>query len=149
LLTVKLRSGTEADIVALLPLMREFYAFEKIEFDAGRSERLLRELLADERKGRITILEDAGEIAGYLVMGFGFSLEFHGRNALIDELFVRPEMRERGLGRRAIEHALEMCREEGIRCVQLEADHFNVSAHEFYKRLGFRDHARHLMTRWL
>ena len=48
-----------------------------------------------------------------------------------------------------MDFALKTCRELGISAVHLEADHFNVRGHEFYKRLGFKDHERHLMTLWL
>jgi hypothetical protein len=33
--------------------------------------------------------------------------------------------------------------------LHLEADHFNERAHDLYLRLGFKDHKRHLMTKWL
>jgi GNAT superfamily N-acetyltransferase len=84
-----------------------------------------------------------------MVLGFGFSLEFHGRDCLLDEFYIQPKSRSRGVGTAAINFAVQTCRDLGIRAVHLEADHFNVRGHEFDKRLGFKDHDRHLMTLWI
>ena len=129
--------------------MRQFYAFERLPFDPARGEELLRQLLADDRLGRLVVMELEKTIAGYLVLGFGFSLEFGGRDALLDEFYVLPEHRGQGIGAAALEFAFQLCRASGIRAVHLEADYFNQRAHEFYRRAGFKDHERHLMTKWL
>lgn len=146
---VGFRSGTDADVDALLPLILDFYQFEHLPYDEALLRRLLAHLVADERLGRLIVFESDRKLIGYMVLGFGFSLEFHGRDCLIDEFYVRPEYRSRGIGVAAIEFAISVCRELGIDAVHLEADYTNVRGHEFYKRLGFKDHQRHLMTLWL
>jgi len=144
----RIRLATAQDLDRVLPLMRDFYAFERLPFEETRG--VLLQLLSDERLGRLTVFERRDEtLAGYLVLGFGFSVEFGGRDALLDEFYVAPEDRGQGIGRAALDFALEQCRAAGIRAVHLEADHFNQRAHEFYLRCGFKDHARHLMTKWL
>ena len=148
-MAVSFRFGEPADIEALLPLMEDFCAFEKLQYDPGRLSRLLSELIGNRDLGRLILFEEAQELVGYMVLGFGFSLEFHGRDCFIDEFYVVPEYRSRGIGQAAVDFALGVCREAGIKAVHLEADHVNLRGHEFYKRLGFRDHPRHLMTRWL
>jgi ribosomal protein S18 acetylase RimI-like enzyme len=134
------------DIAALLPLMRDFYEYERLPYDAARTEGMLRELMSDERLGRVILIEEADALVGYMILTFGYSLEFGGRDALIDEFYVRPEARGKGIGCHAITHVTELCRQRGITKIHLEADYFNERVHEFYKRLGFRDHERHLMT---
>ena len=143
------RFATLNDIDRVLPLMQDFYAFERLDYDEARQRRLITELIADQRLGRLILFEQSGELVGYMVLGFGFSLEFHGRDCLLDEFYVRHEHRSRGIGKAAVAFALQTCRELEIKAVHLEADHFNVRGHEFYKRLGFQDHNRHLMTLWL
>ncbi len=148
-MAVSFRFGEPRDVDALLPLMEDFYAFERLQYEAARQRRLALELIDNANLGRLILFEESGKVAGYMVLGFGFSLEFHGRDCFIDELFVSPEYRSRGIGQAAVDFALGVCRESGIKAVHLEADHVNVRGHEFYKRLGFKDHERHLMTRWL
>ena len=146
---VSFRFGEPNDVDALLPLMKDFYAFERLPYEAARQRRLLLELIAERNLGRLILFEDSDKLAGYMILGFGFSLEFNGRDCFIDEFYVLPEYRSRGIGRAAVEFALGVCREVGIKAVHLEADYVNVRGHEFYKRMGFKDHDRHLMTRWL
>ena len=136
------------DIDRLLPMMRDFYSFERLPYEEARQRGLISELLGNKNFGRLILFDSENEVVGYMVLGFGFSLEFHGRDCLIDEFYVRPEHRCKGIGRAAVEFAVATCRELGIKAVHLEADHFNVRGHEFYKRLGFKDHDRHLMTLW-
>jgi len=137
------------DLEFLLASMRDFYAFERLPFDEARQRRLVLQLISDRNLGRLIVFEEAGELLGYMVLGFGFSLEFHGRDCLLDEFYVQPKSRSTGIGTAAINFAVQTCRDLGIRAVHLEADHFNVRGHEFYKRLGFKDHDRHLMTLWI
>jgi GNAT superfamily N-acetyltransferase len=146
------RFARPSDIPILIPLMQDFYLYERLPFDAVRTERLLNELLANEMLGRLVLFESQGEeaqertLAGYMVLTFGYSLEFGGRDALIDEFYVVPEARAAGIGADAIAHAAAICRELGISNVHLAVDYFNERVHGFYKRLGFRDHERHWMT---
>jgi diamine N-acetyltransferase len=86
---------------------------------------------------------------GYLVAVWGYSLEWHGRDAFVDELFVEPGRRGRGIGSRALELAQEECRRAGIRALHLEVERPNTRAQELYRRMGFRDHDRYLMTKVL
>lgn len=136
-----------ADTDLLVPLVREFYAYGRMEFDEGVARRALDELLGDERLGRVHLIREGAAVVGYVVLTFGFSLEFGGRDAFVDELFVREGWRGRGAGRRALELAAEVCRAEGIGALHLEVDHVNDTAHALYRKAGFREHDRHLMTR--
>jgi GNAT superfamily N-acetyltransferase len=146
---VSFRFAKVRDIEALLPLMRDFYVFERLRFEETRQRQLVSQLVQSPDLGRLILFEHTGELLGYMVLGFGFSLEFHGRDCLLDEFYVVPEHRSKGIGRAAVEFAIATCREMGIRAVHLEADYVNVRGHEFYKRLGFKDHERHLMTLWI
>ena len=148
-MTISFSFAKQEDIDHLLPLMEDFYVFERLAYDEVVQRALISQLIADKNLGRLVLFERSGDLLGYMVLGFGFSLEFHGRDCLIDEFYVLPEHRSRGIGKAAVEFTFQTCRELGIKAVHLEADHVNVRGHEFYKRLGFKDHDRHLMTMWL
>ena len=138
---------SDADL--LVPLMRDFYAHERIEFDEATARRALGELLGDAQHGRIYLIREGAEVAGYLVLTFGFSLEFGGRDAFVDELFIREGWRGRGIGRRALEVAARVCRTAGVRALLLEVDHGNTTAQALYHKAGFRDRGNHLLTKWV
>ena len=138
-----------ADEALLLEMVREFYAHERLRFHPGRTDAALAALLADERFGRAWIARSGGAAAGYLLMTLGYSLEFGGRDAFVDELWIREPFRGAGLGKLAIASAEEACRELGVHALHLEVDRVNTGAQRLYRALGFHDHDRHLLTRWV
>lgn len=133
----------------VLELMREFYEAERLRFDEAVARRVLGELREVPSLGRVYLVMDGEAVAGYLVLAFGYSLEFHGRDAMVDELYVREPFRGRGLGAACLAWAEEVCRSEGVRALHLEVDHANPRAKRLYHRHGYRDHDRHLLTKWL
>jgi len=93
------RAARNADTAFLLGSMQSLYAEDGgTPFDAVEAGRALHQLLHDQALGRVWVMEAAGARVGYLAVTWGFSLEYHGRHAFIDELFVLPSHRDRGLG---------------------------------------------------
>ena len=145
----KIRLVEASDIEALMPVVREFYEYERLQLNETRYAELARMLVAKPDMGRMLVVEESGALVGYAVIGFGFSLEFGGRDALLDEFYLREASRGRGIGTKVVEVVEDLCRAQGISAIHLEADYVNARVHEYYKRMGFRDHERHLMTKWL
>jgi ribosomal protein S18 acetylase RimI-like enzyme len=110
---------------------------------------VLRRLLASPELGRTWIFFDGEIPVGYIVLTFGYSFEYHGRDSFIDELYIEPEYRRQGIGRRAMQFVEERARELGVNAIHLEVDHGNDPAAELYRSAGYEDHARFLMTKWL
>lgn len=133
----------------LMELMREFYACEHLDFDERLARRALDELLGSPSLGRVILAVANGEVAGYLILGFGFSLEFHGRDAFLDEIYLREAYRGRGIGKAALEFVEAACRREGIHALHLEVDRANERAQAVYRQAGYRDHDRYLLTKRL
>lgn len=145
--TFRPAQGSDAD--ALLAMMRGLYEHDRIAFDEAAARDALSRLLADDRLGLAHLILVGGQVAGYVVLAFGFSLEFRGRDAFVDELFVKEEFRGRGLGAAAIRFAEEVCRARGVRALHLEVERSNTGAQALYRRSGFRDHDRYLLTKWV
>ena len=119
-------------------MMSRLYSSEGFPFPA-RAPAALDLLLADPSHGRCFLIRDAGSTIGYFVIGFGFSLEFGGRDAFLDELFIAPESRGAGIGKTALQHAIEFCRSEGIGALHLEVSRENIPAQRLYRGAGFRE----------
>ncbi len=117
-----IRPATSSDLEAVLALHRNFFAEEGYPFREKESRANLGRLLEEPGLGRVFVMDADGKTIGYLVLTFGFSLEFGGRDGLVDELYVSPEHRGRGLGTRALEVAAATCREQGIRAVHLHVE---------------------------
>ena len=133
----------------VLSLMREFYEIEHLAFTEEAARSALRQLLERHDHGMVALMHAGEELAGYLVLTFGFSLEFHGRDALVDELYVREAHRGHGAGTLSLAFVEELCRAEGIRALHLEVDRGNEPARRLYHRAGYADHDRYLLTKWL
>ncbi len=88
-------------------------------------------------------------VVGYIVLTLGFSFEFLGTDAFVDELYVLPQYRRRGFGLEAVKYLEAQANKLGVNAVHLEVDGGNEPAFELYRRMGFEDHNRFLMTKWL
>ncbi|MFL6255606.1 MAG: GNAT family N-acetyltransferase [Pyrinomonadaceae bacterium] len=145
--TFRLANSSDAD--TLIEMMRDFNAHERIAFDEPSVRAALAQLFADDSYGLVCLMLLSEEVAGYVVITFGFSIEFRGRDAFIDELFVKEEFRGRGAGAAALRFAEGLCRQRGVRALHLEVERGNTRAQSVYRRAGYVDHDRYLLTRWL
>jgi GNAT superfamily N-acetyltransferase len=118
-------------------------------FDEPVVREVLRKFLASPDLGRAWVFYEGETPVGYIVLTFGYSFEYHGRDSFVDELYVEPQSRRQGIGRRAMQFVEERARELGVNAIHLEVDQGNDPAAELYRRAGYDDHARFLMTKWL
>ena len=146
---VNFKPAAPADGELLISMMRGLYEHDQLEFDEQAARGGLMQLLGDEALGRVWLIEVDGAPAGYVVLTYGFSLEYHGRDALIDEFFIVESLRGRGVGRQALGFVAAFCRAQGLRAVHLAVDYTNERAQRVYRQFGFAAQARFLMTRWL
>jgi GNAT superfamily N-acetyltransferase len=137
------------DTGRVVPLMARLYSHDSIRFDASRALRVSEWLTANPDWGGIWILDVDGRDAGYLVLTVCASIEFHGRMALLDELYIDDEFRNRGVGPAAIEFASQWSRDRGFSALRLELAADNTHALHVYEKSGFYLHHRRLMTKWL
>jgi ribosomal protein S18 acetylase RimI-like enzyme len=148
---VSFRPATRDDEADLLRMVRSLaeqqpgaYYFEE---HAVRS--MPREFLAEPSLGTAWIFSDGATIAGYIVLTLGDSFEYRGRDAFVDELYVEPQYRRRGIGWEALKFVDEQARTMGVTALHLEVDHGNYPALKLYQRAGYEHHDRYLMTKWL
>ena len=143
------RLANPAVINTLMEFMRQFYAIDQYLLDKQVARTALEKIVADSSLGRVWLISHENEAIGYIVVTFGYSLEYHGRDAFIDELFVTASYRNQGVGTKAIEFVLEMCPELGIHALHLEVERTNTAGQALCRKFGFKNHGRYLMTRWI
>lgn len=140
---------SEAEVGDVLPLMREFYSQQEMAFDEAVARTALNKVIANSRLGQVYLIFRRQELAGYFVLTFCFSLEFRGKFALLDELYIREPFRRQKFGRSAVEFAQRICRDADIKALRLEVWTGNQAAQSLYKAEGFKAEDRFLMTKWL
>jgi len=141
--------ATESDAGILLEFMRAYYAFDGHEFDEAKARVALTALLRDARLGMAWLIFDGPSPIGYIVLCFGYSLEWLGRDAFVDEFYLSEEYRGRGWGRKTMEFVEEAARNAGIRTLHLEVVRQNAAALEVYRRLGFCQHESTFLSKWI
>jgi len=129
--------------------MREFYSQQEMQFDEPAASLAINNVLKNPELAQIYLIFRGQELAGYFVLTFCFSLEFHGRFALFDELYLREPFRRQKLGQGVVGFAESICRREGIAALRLEVGRENAPAQALYRQSGFEEDARNLMTKWL
>lgn len=138
-MAVNVRAAASRDLPQLLALVRRYWEFEQIEgFEALPIEMLLQRLLGDPRLGTAWVAEADGALIGYLVAVMVLSLEHRGVMAEIDECFVLPEARARGVGARLLETAEAALAARGCVRVQLQLGVGNAAARAFYEHRGYQ-----------
>lgn len=146
---IRFRPAVEADVDAIVGMMRTYCAEDGYPFVDAEARQAVRQLLGDPALGGLWVAQHDGRVAGYLAVTLGFSLEYRGRDAFIDELYVAPFARGAGLGREAIRLAEAYCRERGVRALHLEVEPHREAARALYRDSGFQALPRTRMTRWL
>ena len=144
-----LRLAAPADVELVALLMGEFYAESGFALEPVRGREAIRGLVADPDLGRLWLIEAGGATAGYVALTFGWSLEYLGRDAFIDDLYLRAAFRARGLGTRVMERVEAEARALGVHALHLEVGRDNRAGQSLYFRRGFRDNDRQLLSKRL
>ncbi|MBD1897088.1 GNAT family N-acetyltransferase [Coleofasciculus sp. FACHB-129] len=139
----------KSDSETLVEFIREFYKFEHLNFDESIVRKALAKILHDDSLGRVWLIQHDDKAIGYIVLTFGYSLEFRGRDAFIDELYIRESYRGQGVGMSLIQFIESVCPSLGIQALHLEVERKNTAAQNLYRKVGFKDHDRYLMTKWI
>ena len=142
---VTMTDDTRRDVV--VAMMRGLYAEDPASapVDAARFPETIRMLLAHPERGRIMLLLESDEVRGYAVLIPYWSNEFGGTLVFIDELFVMPDVRGRGLGRGFVEWVKAERPYDAV-AVLLEVSPANVRARRLYESLGFLPRANALLV---
>ena len=103
-------------------------------------------LLGSGQLGQVWLAGLEGQVAGHLVLTFCYSVEYGGRSAFVDDLFVQPALWNRGVGRALVPHGRAVCEQLGVRAMHLEVARTNGPVQAIYRGVGFDCTDRELLT---
>ncbi len=86
-------------------MIEKLYIGENTVYREADVNNALNELLSSDANGGAWLIHSEGKIAGYMIIGNAFSVEFGGKTAFIDELYIIDSYRGKGIGRKALEFA--------------------------------------------
>lgn len=129
-------------------LVAAFHLEEGIALPAEARRAGLHPLLEGIPHGAAYLIGPARAPIGYLVVTFGWSLEFGGLDGFIDEIYVRPGVRGRGIASETLLALPRALAGAGLKALHLEVQRTNEKAQTLYTRAGFRPRSDYmLMTR--
>jgi ribosomal protein S18 acetylase RimI-like enzyme len=137
------------DLGIIIEFMHQLYDHENISFNEKETHDLLETLLNNVTYGKAFLILADNSPAGYMIITFGYSIEYKGRNALIDELFIADDFRRKGIGTKALRFAEKFCKKSEIKVIHLEVNKINYAAVSVYRKAGFKENQRSLMTKWI
>lgn len=125
------------DFDRLAPLVTAFHQEEGIAMDADARRNAVMPILEGSPHGAIYLIGPGRAPIGYIFVCFGWSIEFGGMDGFIDEFFIRPGVRGRGIGSEVLRQLPKALGAAGMKALHLEVAHDNDRAQNLYTRLRF------------
>lgn len=136
-MNISLRVAEEADLSLVLAYVRAYHEFEGVVHSAGSAAATIRPLLGQSALGRLWLICLDSQPVGYVAICFGYSIEFGGRDAFVDEIFVAREYRGKGFGKAALTLVKSEAASLGVTALHLEVARSNNQAQRLYRSAGF------------
>ena len=136
---LRIRPADAEDIPLIVQLIRELAEYERTPEEAVATEEdIRRDGFSANPKFRVVIAEWGDKAVGFSLFFYNYST-WLGRSGLyLEDLFVRPAFRGKGIGKALLTHLAKTAVEEGCGRFEWQVLNWNTPAIEFYKALGAR-----------
>ena len=141
-MTLLMRPAEAADVPIIAELIRGLARFEKMEGDVTMTEeRLAENLFGQHRYAETVLAEEDGTPVGFALFFHNFSTFLGLPGVYLEDLFVVPEHRGRGIGRALLRHLARVAMDRGCGRLEWSVLDWNRDAIGFYERLGAKPNA--------
>ena len=140
-----IRKASKADLPQVLKLVRAYHEYEDIKLSDRQRETSVRSLINDRSLGGIWLVYSHDIPVGYIALCFGYSLEFSGREATVDEFYIMPEYRGKGLGTQVLEFIKAEAEKYDVKVLHLEVARSNKKARKLYAQAGFTAREKYVL----
>jgi GNAT superfamily N-acetyltransferase len=131
--------NNEAHVRRLLPLMRAYCDFYRVNPTDEALAAMSRALIADPaREGMQLLASDHGVDVGFATLFWCWETSIAGRIGVMNDLYVDASSRRRGIGSRLIAACVRQCREHGALHLAWQTAPDNLRAQAVYERIGAR-----------
>lgn len=129
--------ATLADVPTIVALIRELAEYEKLLHEVVATEELVtRALFAPKPVAECVIARFAGAPAGFALFFHNYSTFLARPGLYLEDLYVRPEHRGKGIGESLLRHLARLAVERGCGRMEWAVLNWNKRAIEFYERMG-------------
>jgi ribosomal protein S18 acetylase RimI-like enzyme len=144
-MSAALKLARPEDLDRLIGLVSAFHAEAGINQDTDHRREALAPLLEGIPHGCVYLIGPARAPLGYVILTFGWSVEFGGMDAFIDEIYIRPAVRGRGIATEVLLDLPKALAGAGLTALHLEVDRTNETAQKLYLRTGFKPRDRYVL----
>lgn len=149
-MTTAIHLATPDDAPRVLSLISAFHDEYGIDRTDDQRAAALTPLLQGSPLGAVWLFGLAKAPTGYVIITFGWSMELGGMDAFVDELYVRPKVRKRGIASEVLTAIASSLSDVGVKAIHLEIDRDDTTTQRLYARARFDLRDRYsLMTRVL
>lgn len=142
-----IRSANEKDVDELAGLFNDYRIFYQKEPDIEGGKKFISERIASN-ESQIFVAEDKGVLVGFVQLYPLFSSTRMKRLWLLNDLFVVPAFRSKGISVALLDRCKELCHQTGSCGMILETAKENIVANKLYKRTGFVPDNHHNYYEW-
>lgn len=137
---LQITRATATDVPLALPLLLAQFAEHAIALPPTEAESALQGLVTEPHRGTMLLAREGvglTTVVGLAVVAYTWTVEHGGRVAWLDELYVVPRCRSRGVGAALLRAVQDLARTDGCRALELEVEADHLRAAGLYVRAGF------------
>ncbi|AXT25821.1 N-acetyltransferase [Ruegeria sp. AD91A] len=144
-MSAALRLARPEDLDRLMALVTAFHTEAGLAQDPDQIRNALAPLLEGIPHGCVYLIGPGRAPLGYIILSFGWSVEFGGMDGFVDEIYIRPAVRGRGIATEVLLALPKALSEAGLTALHLEVDRNNEAAQNIYLRTGFKPRDRYML----
>lgn len=135
-----IRPATTDDRGILREMFDEFYRSDAVlhPVPAAYHEAALDDLFSEGTSQSCFLLCDGEAVCGYALLAEKYSHEAGGLELWVEELYLRPEVRGKGMGSAFFDYLRDYAAAHDVRRLRLEVEEENTGAMRLYARMGFK-----------
>lgn len=134
---MEIRQATEADVPLILQFIKDLAEYERLaDKVVATEESLRRTLFGNPRFAEVVFAREDSSDVGFALFFHNYST-FHGAAGIyLEDLFVKPAFRGRGIGKQLLIHLARLAKERGCTRVEWAVLNWNTPSIAFYKSIG-------------
>ncbi|HHY83295.1 MAG TPA: GNAT family N-acetyltransferase [Clostridiales bacterium] len=132
----KLRFAEAKDVPIILNFIKELAEYEKMLNEVAATEENLKEFVFERKMAEVIIGEFKNKPVAFALFFYNFST-FMGRPGIyLEDLYIKPEMRGKGIGKIILSYLAKLCVERKYGRIEWSCLNWNKPAIEFYRKIG-------------
>ncbi|SFI63032.1 N-acetylglutamate synthase, GNAT family [Kaistella treverensis] len=132
---LNIRKATPDDTPVIFDLIKKLAVYEKMENEVITSVEELRENIFTKNFSKVLLAEEEGKPVGFALYFFNFSTFVGKPGMYLEDLFIEPEFRGKGYGKKLLIELAKIAREENCGRMEWSVLNWNTPAIDFYESL--------------